>query len=136
MGNLLPRDFLERQPKRWQKSQKKRRVLGTLKKMKEKREKVVQRTIDQAHRDAGHVGGAKAPEGSAVTKGRCSAAAGQPLHAIWSLQSWRLGCRAGAIFAGVVKIPEGVVLARCARAYIPPRVGRRPPLCALPHTRD
>ena len=54
MGNLLPRDFLERQPKRWQKSQKKRRVLGTLKKMKEKREKVVQRTIDQAHRDAGH----------------------------------------------------------------------------------
>jgi FKBP-type peptidyl-prolyl cis-trans isomerase len=53
MGALLPRDFLERQPKRWQKSQRKRRVLGTLRKMKAKHEKVMQRTIDQAQRDAG-----------------------------------------------------------------------------------
>ena len=53
IGALLPRDFLERQPKRWQKSQRKRRVLGTLRKLKAKREKVAQRTIEQAERVAG-----------------------------------------------------------------------------------
>lgn len=53
IGALLPRDFLERQPKRWQKSQRKRRVLGTLKKMKAKREKVEQNAIEKAAREAG-----------------------------------------------------------------------------------
>ena len=53
MGALLPRDFLERQPKRWQKDQRKRRVLGTLKKMKVKREKVVANATRQAERLAG-----------------------------------------------------------------------------------
>ena len=33
IGAMLPRDFLERQPKRWQKSQRKRRVLGTIRKL-------------------------------------------------------------------------------------------------------
>ena len=56
MGALLPRDFLERQPKRWQKSQRKRRVLGTLRKMKTKREKLEQRTYDHLQRDAGLLG--------------------------------------------------------------------------------
>ena len=53
MGALLPRDFLERQPKRWQKSQRKRRVLGTLRKIKAKREKLEQKVYEQAQRDAG-----------------------------------------------------------------------------------
>ena len=57
IGALLPRDFLERQPKRWQKSQRKRRVLGTLRKMKAKREKLEQNTIAKAKRDAGIVVG-------------------------------------------------------------------------------
>ena len=53
MGSLLPRDFLERQPKRWQKSQRKRRVLPTLRKMKAKREKLETKVYEQAQRDAG-----------------------------------------------------------------------------------
>ena len=47
MGNLLPRDFLDRQPKRWQKSQRKRRVTGMLKKMKVKRDKLEERVVKQ-----------------------------------------------------------------------------------------
>ena len=53
MGQLLPRDFLERQPKRWQKSQRKRRVLGTLRKMKVKREKLEVNYIAKVDRLAG-----------------------------------------------------------------------------------
>ena len=53
IGALLPRDFLERQPKRWQKSQKKRRVLGTLKKLKAKRDKLETKTMANIQRDAG-----------------------------------------------------------------------------------
>ena len=53
IGALLPRDGRERQPKRWQKSQRKRRVLGTLKKMKAKREKVEQNAMARAERLAG-----------------------------------------------------------------------------------
>ena len=45
MGALLPRDFLERQPKRWQKSQRKRRVTNFLKKIKVKREKLEARVL-------------------------------------------------------------------------------------------
>jgi hypothetical protein len=38
IGQLIPRDFLDRQPKRWQKSQRKRRVVGFLTKIKAKRD--------------------------------------------------------------------------------------------------
>ena len=51
IGALLPRDFLERQPKRWQKSQRKRRVTGILRKMKTKREKLEERAYKQRIRD-------------------------------------------------------------------------------------
>ena len=51
VGALLPRDFLERQPKRWQKSQRKRRVLPLLRKMKTKREKVEDREMKKRIRD-------------------------------------------------------------------------------------
>ena len=52
IGVLLPRDFLDRQPKRWQKSQRKRGAIKTLKRMKEKREKLEQKTLDHARRDS------------------------------------------------------------------------------------
>ena len=55
IGALLPRDFLERQPKRWQKSQRKRRVVGLLRKMQTKREKVEER--EMKHRIMDDLGG-------------------------------------------------------------------------------
>ena len=51
IGVLLPRDFLDRQPKRWQKSQRKRGALKTLKKMQEKRAKLEHRTLQDARND-------------------------------------------------------------------------------------
>ena len=51
IGVLLPRDFLDRQPKRWQKSQRKRGALKTLKKMQEKRAKLEHRTLQEARND-------------------------------------------------------------------------------------
>ena len=51
IGVLLPRDFLDRQPKRWQKSQRKRGALKTLKKMQVKREKLEHRTLENARSD-------------------------------------------------------------------------------------
>ena len=110
MGNLLPRDFLERQPKRWQKSQKKRRVLGTLKKMKEKREKVVQRTIDQAHRDAGHEAEPKRQKAAPSPK---ADAPPPPASHCTPFGPYNRGVWAAELapFSPlVVKIPEGVVL--------------------------
>jgi len=63
IGNLLPRDFLDRQPKRWQKSQRKRRVLGMLKKMKVKRDKLEERVVKQrVIEDLGEVPTAPKPE--------------------------------------------------------------------------
>ena len=51
IGVLLPRDFLDRQPKRWQKSQRKRGALKTLKRMREKRAKLEHRTLQEARND-------------------------------------------------------------------------------------
>ena len=51
IGALLPRDFLDRQPKRWQKSQRKRRVTGLLRKMQSKREKLEARAVTQRIKD-------------------------------------------------------------------------------------
>ena len=75
MGQLLPRDFLERQPKRWQKSQRKRRVLGTLRKMKVKREKLEANFMEKVEREAGSrrkqqdVSGAASSESAKQPKG-------------------------------------------------------------------
>eukprot|EP00965_Chrysotila_dentata_P202524 6181172-Pleurochrysis_carterae.AAC.1 len=52
VGVLLPRDFLERQPKRWQKSQRKRGAIRALSQMRNKREKLEQKALRHAHSDA------------------------------------------------------------------------------------
>ena len=76
MGNLLPRDFLDRQPKRWQKSQRKRGALKTLKKMQAKREKLEERTMDNIRRDAARAAGeAPAPKRAAKEVAPVAAAA-------------------------------------------------------------
>jgi len=51
IGVLLPRDFLDRQPKRWQKSQRKRGATKQLKRLHAKREKLEQRSMDNLRRD-------------------------------------------------------------------------------------
>lgn len=118
MGALLPRDFLERQPKRWQKSQRKRRVLGTLRKIKAKREKLEQKVYEQAQRDAGidlHYDtkrAAKEPPSKAVKAAPAAQESPPPL----SSRSTPIGLRARGLWAAelapyqplVVRIPEGV----------------------------
>ena len=49
IGVLLPRDFLERQPLRWQKSQRKRGALRQLKRLKEKRERLEEQADHPSH---------------------------------------------------------------------------------------
>ena len=51
IGVLLPRDFLDRQPKRWQKSQRKRGATKVLKRLHAKREKLEQRAMENVRRD-------------------------------------------------------------------------------------
>ena len=45
LGPLLPRDFLERQPARWQRSQRKRGAIKALRRMQAKREKLEERAM-------------------------------------------------------------------------------------------
>ena len=52
LGPLLPRDFLERQPKRWQKSQRKRGAVRALTKLASQRKKLEERAISDQRRDA------------------------------------------------------------------------------------
>ena len=52
LGRLLPRDFLERQPKRWQKSQRKRGAVRALTKLASQRKKLEERAISDQRRDA------------------------------------------------------------------------------------
>ena len=117
MGALLPRDFLERQPKRWQKSQRKRRVLGTLKKMKAKREKLEQRVVEQAQRDAGIDSRKRRDSTDRMTKEVASDAPAPPAPVLQS-HSTPIGPHARGFWAAelapfqalVVKLPEGVEL--------------------------
>jgi len=51
LGVLLPRDFLERQPIRWQKSQKKRGAIHQLQRLNQKREKLEAKAMRNAERD-------------------------------------------------------------------------------------
>lgn len=52
LGPLLPRDFLERQPERWKRSQRKRGALKVLKRMQAKREKLEEKTMRNVRNDA------------------------------------------------------------------------------------
>jgi FKBP-type peptidyl-prolyl cis-trans isomerase len=52
LGVLLPRDFLERQPIRWQKSQKKRGAIHQLQRLSQRREKIVAKAMRNAERDS------------------------------------------------------------------------------------
>lgn len=121
IGALIPRDFLERQPKRWQKSQKKRRVLGTLRKMKAKREKLEQNVIAQAERDAGIVTPKKkkkAEEAKQPEPPNAPSAADAPVQALPPSHSTPIGRHESGVWAAeltpysalVVKIPAGVQL--------------------------
>ena len=56
LGPLLPRDFLERQPKRWQKSQRKRGAVRALTKLASQRKKLEERAIPDQRRDAARRG--------------------------------------------------------------------------------
>ena len=55
LGPLLPRDFLERQPKRWQKSQRKRGAVRALTKLASQRKKLEERAISDQRRVTSHV---------------------------------------------------------------------------------
>ncbi|KAL1526319.1 hypothetical protein AB1Y20_015034 [Prymnesium parvum] len=53
LGPLLPRDFLERQPARWKRSQQRRGATKVLRRMLAKREKLEEKTMRHAYSDAG-----------------------------------------------------------------------------------
>lgn len=52
LGVLLPRDFLERQPIRWQKSQRKRGAIHQLQRLNQRREKIAAKAMRNAARDS------------------------------------------------------------------------------------
>lgn len=137
---LLPRDFLERQPKRWQKSQRKRRVLGVLRKLKVKREQLEEATIRRAAptpavpapAPGGGGSGARAPRGRSSDDDGATAravAAGSKPSA--PSHSTPFGPNATGLWAAelmpykalVVSIPEGVELC-LLRASLAPAGGR------------
>lgn len=124
MGQLLPRDFLERQPKRWQKSQRKRRVLGTLRKMKVKREKLEANFMEKVEREAGSrrkqqdVSGAASSESAKQPKGMVEQPSSAAAPAAARSHSTPIGPFAQGLWAAelipfqalVVPIPKGVRL--------------------------
>ena len=138
VGALLPRDFLDRQPKRWQKSQRKRRVTGFLKKMKEKRIKVEERTYKQkVVEDLGVM--PKAPQ-DRVQQVETEAVVPKPKPS----SSTPIGPHAQGVWAAhlepnqvlVVKIPEGVrlCLLRASLCDVKPsaKAGRSAVRCRTP----
>ena len=118
------RDFLERQPKRWQKSQRKRRVLGTLRKMKVKREKLEANFMEKVEREAGSrrkqqdVSGAASSESAKQPKGMVEQPSSAAAPAAARSHSTPIGPFAQGLWAAelipfqalVVPIPKGVRL--------------------------
>lgn len=122
IGVLLPRDFLDRQPKRWQKSQRKRGATKFLKKLHAKREKLEQKAMDNVRRDdaARDAGGASTvPRNGATQQAAPSAASAAASAApVASSSCTAFGEREQGFWAArlapnrplVVRVPEGTQL--------------------------
>ncbi|KOO32105.1 peptidyl-prolyl cis-trans isomerase [Chrysochromulina tobinii] len=117
IGQLIPRDFLDRQPKRWQKSQRKRRVVGFLTKIKAKRDALEERELKKRVID--DLGGIpKAPVRVERPVPLDAEDADAAAHGLKASTSTPIGPHAQGLWAAhlapnqalVVKIPAGVQL--------------------------
>lgn len=117
IGQLIPRDFLDRQPKRWQKSQRKRRVVGFLTKIKAKRDALEEREMKKRVID--DLGGIpKAPVRVERPVPLDAEDADAAAHGLKASTSTPIGPQAQGLWAAhlapnqalVVKIPAGVQL--------------------------
>ena len=117
IGQLIPRDFLDRQPKRWQKSQRKRRVVGFLTKIKAKRDALEEREMKKRVID--DLGGVpKAPVRVERPVPLDAEDADAAAHGLKASTSTPIGPHAQGLWAAhlapnqalIVKIPAGVQL--------------------------